>query len=140
MTQRTHARLGALTAVAALALTLTACSGGDDVQAFCDSGEAAFGDVDASATDVSDPESFAQTVSDLHDGFAKVDAPDEISDDWDVFESTFGDLDKKLDGIDTSDTEAFTNALTDFSETASSDEFTDASTHITDYINENCEE
>ncbi len=139
MTQRLHTRLGALTAAAVLVFSLTACSGGDEVEEFCNSGEDAFADLDASGADASDPEAFAQTVSDLHDGFAKVDAPDEISDDWGVFEDTFADLDDKLDGIDTSDTEEFTEVLTEFGETASSDEFTEASTNITDFISENCE-
>lgn len=140
MTRHLRTRSAALVATAALALTLTACSsGGDSVADFCESGEQAFADLDTSSASPDDPDAFAQALADLHEGFASVDAPDEIADDWAVFEDAFGGLDEKLQDIDTSDPAAITAALTEFSETASSDELTTASDNVGTFIQENCE-
>ncbi len=140
MRRHLGARPATLAATAALALTLTACGGGgDSIADFCESGEQAFSDLDTSAASPDDPAAFAQAVADLHEGFASVDAPDEIADDWAVFEDAFGGLDEKLQDIDTSDPAALAAALTDFSETASSDELTAASQNVGTFIQENCE-
>jgi hypothetical protein len=118
---------------------LAACSGGDDVQAFCDQGEETFAEVDATGALGDDPEAFAQAVTDLHDGFASMDPPEEISAEWGQFTDLFGGLDESLQGIDVTDQEAFLGALTDFSETAGSDDLTEASDTISTFITENCE-
>ncbi len=142
MTRRLPRRVVQLLAATALVVPLAACSGGgdaDDVQAFCDSGEEAFAEVDATGSLSDDPEAFAQQVSDLHEGFDSMDPPADIADDWEVFTQAFGDLDAALQDIDPTDTEAFNQALTDFSEQASSDELTTASDNIGTYLTDNCE-
>jgi hypothetical protein len=126
-------------ALAALVLPLAACSGGDDVQAFCDQGEDAIAEVDAAGSLGTDPEAFAQAIADAREGFEAVDAPGEIEDDWAVFAGTFGDLDDALQDIDPTDQEAFTAALQEFSETASSEDLATAGDNLSTYITENCD-
>lgn len=132
-------RLLAGVALAALALPLAACSGEDQVQAFCDDGESAIAEIDAAGSLGDDPEAFAEAVADAREGFEGVEAPDEIADDWAVFTRTFGDLDDALQDIDPSDQEAFTAALTEFAETANSDDLSTAGDNLSTYISENCD-
>lgn len=126
-------------ALAALVVPLAACSGGDDVQAFCDQGEDAIAEVDAAGSLGSDPEAFAQAISDAREGFESIDAPADIEDDWAVFTSMFGDLDDALQDIDPADQEAFTAALQEFSETASSEDLSTAGDNLSTFITENCD-
>ncbi|WP_454050773.1 hypothetical protein [Cellulomonas sp. Marseille-Q8402] len=135
---RRHAWAGL--AVAALVVPLAACSGGgDDVQAFCDQGEDAIAEVDAAGSLGSDPEAFAQAISDAREGFESVEAPAEIEDDWAVFTRTFGDLDDALQDIDATDQEAFTAALQEFAETADSEDLSTAGDNLSTFITENCD-
>lgn len=141
MTRRLVRRAVPSLAALALVVPLAACSsdGTDEAQDFCDAGEQAFSELDATGALGDDPEAFAQAVSDLHDGFASLDAPDAIAADWSTFTDAFGDLDASLQAIDVTDTDAFAQALTDFSERAESDEITTASDNISTYLSENCE-
>jgi hypothetical protein len=126
-------------ALAALVVPLAACSGGDDVQAFCDQGEEAMAEVDAAGSLGNDPEAFAQAISDARDGFESVEAPEEIAADWETFTRTFADLDDALDEVDPTDQEAFTAVLSDFAETASSDDLSTAGDNLSTYVTENCD-
>jgi hypothetical protein len=126
-------------ALAALVVPLTACSGGDDVQAFCDQGEEAMAEVDAAGSLGNDPEAFAQAISDARDGFESVEAPEEIAADWETFTQTFADLDDALDEVDPTDQEAFTAVLSEFAETASSDDLSTAGDNLSTYVTENCD-
>jgi hypothetical protein len=125
--------------LAALVVPLAACSGEDEVQAFCDQGEEAMAEVDAAGSLGNDPEGFAQAISDARDGFESVEAPEEIAGDWETFTQTFGDLDDALDEIDPTDQEAFTAALSEFAERASSEELSTAGDNLSTYITENCD-
>jgi hypothetical protein len=126
-------------ALAALVVPLAACSGGDDVQAFCDQGEEAMAEVDAAGSLGNDPEAFAQAISDARDGFESVEAPEEIAADWETFTRTFADLDDALDEVDPTDQEAFTAVLSEFAETASSDDLSTAGDNLSTYVTENCD-
>jgi hypothetical protein len=126
-------------ALAALAVPLAACSGGGDVQAFCEGGEEATAEMDAAGSLANDPEAFADTVSQVRDSFDELEAPDDIAADWEVFTSTFGDLDDSLSEIDPTDQEAFVGALTEFSENAQSEDLAEASDNLSTYFAENCE-
>jgi hypothetical protein len=126
-------------ALAALVVPLAACSGGDDVQTFCDQGEEAMAEVDAAGSLGNDPEAFAQAISDARDGFESVEAPEEIAADWETFTRTFADLDDALDEVDPTDQEAFTGVLSEFAETASSDDLSTAGDNLSTYVTENCD-
>jgi len=134
-------RRRALAGVALLALIapLAACSGDDGVQEFCDQGEEAMTEVTASGELSSDPEAFAQAISDARDRFDDVEAPAEVADSWEVFTSTFADLDDALAEIDPTDQEAFTAALQEFAESADSEDLATASDELSAYTTENCD-
>jgi hypothetical protein len=122
---------------------LAACGSGDgtddEAQDFCDAGEEAFSELEATGALGDDPEAFAAAVTELHEGFASLQPPEEIAADWSTFTAAFGDLDDALQSIDLSDEDAFAQALTDFSEQAESDEITTASDSISTYLSANCE-
>lgn len=126
-------------ALGALLLPLAACSGGGDTEAFCQGGEDATAEMTAAGELANDPQAFADAISDARAGFEDLDAPEEIAADWEVFTTTFGELDDSLQEIDPTDQEAFLNALTEFSEQADSDDLTTASDNLSTFFAENCE-
>lgn len=128
----------------ALLLPLAACTngGGDDdaVTAFCEQGESALAEIDATGALGDDAAGFADAVGQISDGFAEADPPADIAADWNTLGGVFADLHESLDGVDPEDSEAFAGALTEFSEQASSTELADASDRITTYLSDNCAE
>lgn len=84
---------------------LTGCSGGSD--AYCDTLKDAQKDFeDFEAADFSNFDDFTDRISQLAD-----EAPDEVKDDWEVFEKAFQDFVDALDevGLEPSDMEALAN-------------------------------
>jgi hypothetical protein len=142
MTRRARS-LAVLPVVAALLVPLSACSGGgedeDAVQEFCDQGEQTFAEVDATGSLGSDPEAFAEAVTNLHEGFVAMDPPAEIAAEWEQIGDLFGQLDDSLQSIDLTDQAAFQAALTEFSETAGSEDATAASDAIGTFLTDSCE-
>ncbi len=127
--------VGALVAAAGLALTLTACSGGDEVADFCDKGEAAFADVsDTSA--LADPTAVQEYFGNLAESMGSLRAPSEISGDWDRMTTYMEDAAAALDGVDTSDTLAFSEALSGLAD--ESGEVQEASDRVDAFLAENC--
>ena len=125
--------------VAGLLVPLAACSGGGDAEAFCRDGEDAITQIDAAGSLGNDPEAFAAAIGEAREKFEAVRAPDEIVDDWQVFTDMFGQLDDALSDIDVTDQEAFTQALTEFSQSAESEDLTTAGDSLSTYITENCD-
>lgn len=137
---RPTARLALIAAaLSAFIVPLTACSGNDEAQAFCDQAEAAFAEVSASDQLGDDPAEFAQAVSDQSDGFASIEPPSEISGEWGVLTQVYADLDDALSSVDLSDTESYSQVLADFSEMANAEKLTTAFDAIGSYLSENCE-
>ena len=126
-------------ALAGLLVPLAACSGGGDAQAFCEGGEDAITQIDAAGSLGNDPEAFAAAIGEARDKFEAVEAPDEIADDWQVFTDMFGQLDDALSDIDVTDQEAFTAAISEFSQSADSEDLTTAGDDLSTYITENCD-
>lgn len=123
--------------LAVVLVPLTACSQGGG--GFCDSGEQVLTEVDAAGALSGDPEAFAEAISDVRDGFESVEAPEEVADDWAAFTRVFTDLDDVLQQVDLSDQEAFQAAVTQFVESAESDELSDAGDGLTSYFTEHCQ-
>lgn len=143
MTRRT--RRHALTAVAVAVLVpasalLAACSsGGDDVQAFCDGAQESLAGIDATGSLGDDPEAFAAAISEQRRGFDALQPPEEIAADWEVFTRAFADLDDALQAVDTTDQDAVNQALTEFSESADSEELSTASDNVGTFLTESCD-
>lgn len=143
MTRRTRRR--ALPAAALLVLVpsialLAACSGGgDDVQAFCDGAEESLAGIEATGSLGDDPEAFADAISEQRQGFDALEPPAEIADDWATFTGAFADLDDALQAVDTTDQDAVNQVLTDFSESADSEELSTASDNVGTFLTESCD-
>lgn len=118
---------------------LAACSsGGDDVQAFCDGAEESLAGIDATGSLGDDPEAFAEAISEQRQGFDALQPPEEIAADWETFTRAFADLDDALQAVDTSDQDAVNQALTEFSESADSEELATASDNVGTFLTESC--
>ena len=128
-------------AAGALALGLTGCSDdADDTSAdFCSQAEEAFARVDATGALGDDPEAFAAAVTEQREGFESIEAPPEIADAWATFTTVFAQLDDALQDVDTTDQEAVSAALAEFSESAEADDLSDASDRIGTYLTESCD-
>ncbi|HEY0188697.1 MAG TPA: hypothetical protein VGC67_14495 [Cellulomonas sp.] len=135
-----HRAVSSLTLVVLVALPLAAC--GDDATTdsrdFCDSGMEQLSEVEATGAYADEPEEFADAVTELHDGFESIEAPAAIATDWATLSQLFADLDDTLQSIDLSDSDAFSAALSDYSDRADTDEITTASDNISNYFTENC--
>lgn len=135
-------RLAHAAAGLVLLIPLAACSGGgdDEVTTFCDQGESTLAEVDAAGALGDDAAGFADAVSEISQGFADVDPPADIEEDWQTLGGVFADLATSLDGVDPDDQEAFAAALTEFSEQVSSTDLDDASDRVSAYITDHCTE
>ncbi|WP_265520338.1 hypothetical protein [Oerskovia flava] len=136
-TRRTITKTAGALAAGALALSLSAC-GGDSIEAFCNTGsefETAFDDLNPE-----DPDAVAAAFGDLADEMEAVDAPSEISGDWDVltgvidsFASTFDDL----SGIDPTDPE-YAERMMGVMDEFQADEVQTAGENVQAFTEENC--
>lgn len=139
MIRRTRRRsLSVAVLVPSFALLAACSSGGDDVQAFCDGAQESLAGVEATGSLGDDPEAFAAAIAEQRRGFDALEPPAEIAADWDTFTSAFADLDDALQGVDTTDQDAVNQVLTDFSESADSEELSTASDNVGTFLTESC--
>ncbi|PJJ77530.1 hypothetical protein CLV28_0751 [Sediminihabitans luteus] len=139
MTTNLRRSAAALSTAALLAISLTACGGDSTVEAYCDAGADLANGSAMDDVDPSDPGATADAFDDMIGEIEDVEAPEEIADDLDVVLDGLrqaSDVFHELDGVEPGSDE--------FNETAGKlgdlmgDEFTTATTNITDFENENC--
>ncbi|PJI94311.1 hypothetical protein [Luteimicrobium subarcticum] len=140
---RTIRRARLASAAVSLALLtggLAACSSGDDsTKTFCDTYKSVAEDTSLDDLDSSDLGGTVDKISDVNDKVKDVDAPDEISSDWDTMKKFLADFSKAFDGVDTSDQAAVQTAaagLTDLASEASS--MQTSATKVSDWAKDNC--
>jgi hypothetical protein len=129
--------------LALLLLAPLACSSGDDEgadpQAFCDQLESVTEDVQAAGRDdvgEDDPEEAVRFLRQVADRLAEAEPPDAIDDAYDTYVDAADDLASALEGVDASDEEAATQALTEFARDHVED--LDAGEAVSDYLDEEC--
>lgn len=135
-TLKNRTSLVAASGAALLAVTLLAgCSGGGDVQAFCDDMEAAD---EAMSADGAAEGDLASVYEDAVAQMKKIDPPSEIADDWKVVMDANVKYMDQIKDLDLTDPEAQAE-MGSLGQDLLTDEFSEATDNITAFGEENCE-
>lgn len=137
-TQRPRRILTSIVLSTVLVGGLASCSSDASIEKFCEEGSALGEGPDVDAG--SDPDAVMEATRAVIDDAKKVEAPDEIKDDWKVTLDGFSEYVAAFDGVDLSDQEATLKASETAFAALEGEEFTAATERVSTFVDENCTE
>lgn len=137
-TQRPRRVLSSIVLSAVLVGGLASCSSDASIEKFCEEGEALGEgpDIDPGA----DPNAVMDATRTVIEDAKKVEAPEDIKDDWKVTLDGFSEYVAAFDGVDLSNQEALTEASQTAFAALEDPEFTAATERVSTFVDENCTE